>query len=216
MALLSSCTYFWIAFCFHRLRSQGNSSALRCHYPLCVFGAVRCEGPLRVRTPSKMNARNMSSGRYWVCLLKNEGIFPAYCFSIIICNFARCNNFFVDEIDVGICDGLTYEEIETTFKQEFELRSKDKLRYRYPRGESYEDVVRRYSLSLSFFSFSLSLPRFRSNIILSFCVCVCVCLAEWSQSSWSWSGPAGLSSSSAIALSSAACMRTLPVCYVAI
>jgi len=49
----------------------------------------------------------------------------------------------LDEIDVGICDGMTYAEIEHTYKDEFEERKKDKLRYRYPRGESYEDVVKR-------------------------------------------------------------------------
>ena len=90
----------------------------------------------------------------------------------------------LDEIDVGICDGLyfkiclffffggllvsektksvqqqneqnkqnlhlanlgmTYKEIETRYKDEFEQRAQDKLRYCYPRGESYEDVVRRF------------------------------------------------------------------------
>jgi len=49
----------------------------------------------------------------------------------------------LDEIDVGICDGMTYKEIETRYKDEFEQRAQDKLRYCYPRGESYEDVVRR-------------------------------------------------------------------------
>ena len=38
---------------------------------------------------------------------------------------------------------MTYQEIERTYPKEFEARAKDKLRYRYPRGESYEDVVRR-------------------------------------------------------------------------
>ena len=34
---------------------------------------------------------------------------------------------------VGACDGMTYEEIEQTFPEEFERREKDKLAYRYPR-----------------------------------------------------------------------------------
>lgn len=49
----------------------------------------------------------------------------------------------LEEIQAGICDGMTYEEIEETFPKEFEARQKDKLRYRYPRGESYEDIIRR-------------------------------------------------------------------------
>eukprot|EP00742_Colponemidia_sp_Colp-10_P001041 GILJ01001127.1.p1 GENE.GILJ01001127.1~~GILJ01001127.1.p1 ORF type:complete len:463 (-),score=42.69 GILJ01001127.1:234-1556(-) len=49
----------------------------------------------------------------------------------------------LDEINVGICDGLTYEEVKELMPLEHELRAKDKLRYRYPRGESYMDVIQR-------------------------------------------------------------------------
>jgi len=49
----------------------------------------------------------------------------------------------LDELFAGACDGMTYEEIEEQFPEEFERRSKDKLAYRYPRGESYLDVIAR-------------------------------------------------------------------------
>lgn len=49
----------------------------------------------------------------------------------------------LDEIDAGVCDGMTYEEIRDGMPQEFEARSRDKLRYRYPMGESYQDVIQR-------------------------------------------------------------------------
>lgn len=49
----------------------------------------------------------------------------------------------LDEIDVGICDSLTYSEVEVTYPDESAARRVDKLRYRYPRGESYEDVIAR-------------------------------------------------------------------------
>ena len=49
----------------------------------------------------------------------------------------------LDEIDAGICDGMTYEQIAEQMPGEFARRSADKLRYRYPRGESYEDVIAR-------------------------------------------------------------------------
>lgn len=49
----------------------------------------------------------------------------------------------LDELFAGACDGMTYEEIEEKFPQEFERRSVDKLAYRYPRGESYLDVIAR-------------------------------------------------------------------------
>jgi 6-phosphofructo-2-kinase / fructose-2,6-biphosphatase 3 len=49
----------------------------------------------------------------------------------------------LDEIDAGICDGLTYEEIRARMPDEFAARAQDKFRYRYPRGESYADVIQR-------------------------------------------------------------------------
>lgn len=49
----------------------------------------------------------------------------------------------LDEINAGACDGMTYEEIKKNMSEEDELRQKDKLRYRYPRGESYLDVIQR-------------------------------------------------------------------------
>jgi broad specificity phosphatase PhoE len=49
----------------------------------------------------------------------------------------------LDEIDAGVCDGMTYAEIEQRLPDEFGARRRDKLRYRYPRGESYQDVIQR-------------------------------------------------------------------------
>jgi broad specificity phosphatase PhoE/predicted kinase len=49
----------------------------------------------------------------------------------------------LDEIDAGKCDGMTYEEIAKKMPEEFAARAADKLRYRYPQGESYEDVIQR-------------------------------------------------------------------------
>jgi 6-phosphofructo-2-kinase/fructose-2,6-biphosphatase len=47
------------------------------------------------------------------------------------------------EIEVGTCNALTYEEVEKKFPEEAAMRKKDKLRYRYPQGESYMDVIDR-------------------------------------------------------------------------
>ena len=49
----------------------------------------------------------------------------------------------MNEIDSGVCDDLTYEEIKSRWPTDFESRDVDKFRYRYPRGESYEDLVAR-------------------------------------------------------------------------
>jgi len=49
----------------------------------------------------------------------------------------------LDELYAGNCDGMTYKEIETVYPDEFAARQSDKLKYRYPRGESYLDVMLR-------------------------------------------------------------------------
>lgn len=47
----------------------------------------------------------------------------------------------LDEIDAGVCDSLTYEQIRQSMPQDYAARQADKLNYRYPRGESYQDVI---------------------------------------------------------------------------
>ena len=49
----------------------------------------------------------------------------------------------LDEIDAGACDGMTYDEIRDQLPKEHAARRENKLTYRYPRGESYVDVIRR-------------------------------------------------------------------------
>lgn len=47
----------------------------------------------------------------------------------------------LDELDSGMCDGLTYEEIEQRYPDDFKARDNDKYNYRYRGGESYRDLV---------------------------------------------------------------------------
>jgi len=62
---------------------------------------------------------------------------------------AECNPISVEtqpalnEVDAGEHNNLTYEEIAEMYPVEFAKRDEDKLRYRYPAGESYEDVLLR-------------------------------------------------------------------------
>ncbi|KAJ1928768.1 Fructose-2,6-bisphosphatase [Tieghemiomyces parasiticus] len=49
----------------------------------------------------------------------------------------------LDELDAGVCDGLTYEDVEQQYPEDFALRDDDKFNYRYRGGESYRDVVLR-------------------------------------------------------------------------
>ncbi|ODQ83226.1 hypothetical protein BABINDRAFT_170204 [Babjeviella inositovora NRRL Y-12698] len=51
----------------------------------------------------------------------------------------------LNELGAGVCEGMTYKEIQSEYPAEFEARIKDKLAYRYPGvgGESYLDVINR-------------------------------------------------------------------------
>jgi broad specificity phosphatase PhoE len=50
---------------------------------------------------------------------------------------------YLDEIDAGLMDGMSYDDVKKTYPVDFEERNKNKLFYRYPRGESYMDVIYR-------------------------------------------------------------------------
>jgi broad specificity phosphatase PhoE len=64
------------------------------------------------------------------------------------------------ELHVGACDNMTYEEIEQRFPAEWEARKRDKLRYRYPQGESYLDVIQRLEPCI------LELERMQTPVLL--------------------------------------------------
>ncbi|XP_058498583.1 6-phosphofructo-2-kinase/fructose-2,6-bisphosphatase 2-like isoform X2 [Solea solea] len=49
----------------------------------------------------------------------------------------------LNEIDAGVCEEMTYNMIEEKFPEEFAMRDRDKYNYRYPGGESYQDLVQR-------------------------------------------------------------------------
>ena len=46
----------------------------------------------------------------------------------------------LNEIDSGICDSMTYQQIEEKYPGEFNKRKNNKYYYRYPNGESYFDI----------------------------------------------------------------------------
>lgn len=66
----------------------------------------------------------------------------------------------LDEIDAGICDGWTYDQVAKDLPDEFAARNRDKLRYRYPRGESYQDVISRLDPVI------VELERQRSPVVI--------------------------------------------------
>lgn len=66
----------------------------------------------------------------------------------------------LDEIHAGSFDGMTYEEIKLKFPKEYEERAEQKYNYRYPRGESYKDLVNRLEHII------LELERLQTSVVI--------------------------------------------------
>uniref|UniRef100_A0A8C4QXW8 6-phosphofructo-2-kinase domain-containing protein n=1 Tax=Eptatretus burgeri TaxID=7764 RepID=A0A8C4QXW8_EPTBU len=49
----------------------------------------------------------------------------------------------LNELDAGICEDFTYDEFQQKYPSEYNMRELDKYFYRFPRGESYQDLVQR-------------------------------------------------------------------------
>ncbi len=47
----------------------------------------------------------------------------------------------LNEIDAGICEGMTYKEIAENYPEEFSLRDQNKYHYRYPNGEVFNYLI---------------------------------------------------------------------------
>ncbi|CEP14530.1 hypothetical protein [Parasitella parasitica] len=88
---------------------------------------------------------------------------------------------FLNEINSGSREGMTYEEIKSQFPNEFQARQDNKLYYRYPGmgGESYIDVIHRLQ------SMIIELERMsQSCLIITHRVVLRILLSyllEWSQ-----------------------------------
>ncbi|KAG9063789.1 hypothetical protein KI688_003901 [Linnemannia hyalina] len=69
---------------------------------------------------------------------------------------------FLNEIYAGICEGLSYTQIEKEYPEEFEARRVSKLFYRYPGmgGESYLDVIQRLNPLI------IELERMTSDVLI--------------------------------------------------
>ncbi len=66
----------------------------------------------------------------------------------------------LNEIEAGVCDGMTYPEIRARYPEEYGARQRDKLGYRYPQGESYMDVIERVE------PVALELERHRTPVLI--------------------------------------------------
>jgi len=60
-----------------------------------------------------------------------------------IINNNRIKTRLLNEIHAGICENLTMEEIKENYPNIIKSRKENKLKYRYPEGESYLDLIER-------------------------------------------------------------------------
>jgi broad specificity phosphatase PhoE len=58
-------------------------------------------------------------------------------------NNKKIESRLLNEIHGGICENMTFEDVEEKYPDIIRDRKKDKLRYRYPEGESYVDLFER-------------------------------------------------------------------------
>ena len=69
----------------------------------------------------------------------------------------------LNEIDAGICEGMTYEEIAEKFPDEFSLRDQDKYQYRYPGGEVSDCFIFNFCHSVA--ELHLDLRKFTVKLV---------------------------------------------------
>ncbi|EGD78256.1 fructose-2,6-bisphosphatase [Salpingoeca rosetta] len=81
----------------------------------------------------------------------------------------------LDELDAGLCDELTYKEVEEQFPDVYRDRATDKYWTRYPRGESYADVVQRLEPRI------LDLEQAQENVLVVCHQAVARCLLSYFQ-----------------------------------
>ena len=76
--------------------------------------------------------------KVWTSQLKRTIQTGQYFYQNKIQRFCELN-----EINSGICDSMTYQQIEEKYPEEFHKRKNNKYFYRYPEGESYYDINQR-------------------------------------------------------------------------
>lgn len=109
-------------------------------------GGTKCDRPLLVWTSEMRRTRETAAALKGLNGVKRQ-----------IVEWRALN-----DIDAGVCDGMTYEQIKNRFPEEYRSRSTDKLRYRYPRGESYLDVISRLEPVI----FELERQSYKTEIVI--------------------------------------------------
>ncbi|MCJ1338636.1 Fructose-2,6-bisphosphatase [Bachmanniomyces sp. S44760] len=104
---------------------------------------ISARGELYAQALPSLVAKSVGDNRkltIWTSTLKRT-IQTARYLAASTSGYAKLEWKALDELDSGVCDGLTYQEIEDEYPEDFRARDDDKYNYRYRGGESYRDVV---------------------------------------------------------------------------
>ncbi len=66
----------------------------------------------------------------------------------------------LNEIDGGVCENMTYDDVKEKMPEIFEKRKNDKFHFKYPEGESYYDLIIRLK------AFILEINRIKKPILI--------------------------------------------------
>lgn len=68
----------------------------------------------------------------------------------------------------GVCEEMTYEQIQENFPEEFAMRDQDKYRYRYPKGEVSFLSNKKYALLQDIWTLKYGAVVLNSDEIVEF------------------------------------------------
>lgn len=118
----------------------GDASPPNPHYECTDCTDGRIEGAIK----EAEQGNGPSNGNFcvWTSMLKRS-IQTAQFFDEEVFDIKQMR--MLDELNSGAYEGMTYEQIRRDYSNEYELRRKDKLHYRYPGlgGEGYLDIINR-------------------------------------------------------------------------
>ncbi|KAG9296690.1 hypothetical protein G9A89_001322 [Geosiphon pyriformis] len=72
----------------------------------------------------------------------------------------------LDELDAGVCDGMTYEQIEAEYPEDYANRDDDKFNYRYRGGEQRAGIKRKWGFFIKRAIAIVLIPLSNSNLHL--------------------------------------------------
>ncbi|VDM30922.1 unnamed protein product [Hydatigera taeniaeformis] len=132
-------------------RIAGNVPSRIVYYLMNINAAKRTIYLVRVRV--SLIAENWSFSQKLGKFMEHEGLSDLKVWTshmrrtVQTAEFIKCSRLehwkALNELSAGVCEGMTYVEIQGKYPTEFARRDADKFHYRYPMGESYEDLVAR-------------------------------------------------------------------------